>query len=62
MEDGLYKMLHDEKPRFFSPKYLKRPLYSSCKLSKLEVDLMLLELKCIHIVCLIKALEIYYVC
>src|SRR5579883_1994389 len=58
MEDGLSQMLRDAEPGFLSPRHLEKlekmrkdakvPLYPGCKVSKLEADLMLLDLKSSH--------------
>src|SRR5579883_235279 len=58
VEDGLSQMLRDAEPGFLSPRHLEKlekmrkdakvPLYPGCKVSKLEADLMLLDLKSSH--------------
>ena len=55
VKDGLSKMLGDVEPGFLSPRNLeelekmrkdaKVPFYLGCKVNKLEVDLMLLDMK-----------------
>ena len=56
--DAPMKMLRDAEPEFLNPRHLRKlekirndakvPLYEGCKVSKLEADLMLLEMKSTH--------------